>query len=343
MPYFDNIFQSQLDINKNLGNKFYIYSPFRRTPGLIFYAFQILFLFLSPFIFLVWPFVAKSRYKLIRVGKNVIFYNNAIHKKAIKENIKPDIKIDLKNLDNEEGIKWNVLRKKGFYKLYFKSILQFYRQYHKSLWFLFAGLKISDLVMVQIWFKSNRVNIQTIHFANHYDEWSTLFYKMAREYGFTRILYQHGIENQSSVFPKFKLGSLELLYCYSKDQADYFKKFIFDDIKRVIFFSPSIELNETKLSNTVLIVGHGMSQNYQNELKAIDHYLKNGMAVFYKPHPIFKKRTTTRQSQSFIFVNDVGYFPKVDKLVHFGSTLAHEYFKAHPEVEIINCERQLGN
>lgn len=188
--------------------------------------------------------------------------------------------------------------------------------------------------------------------AEHHDRWAVLldsYCEGVNKSGGDRIefvLVQHGLEFESTYEKMIELGlskglpyklkNLKVIYVYDFRQLEVFKRFIVCERSFCLgllfrFYSYKLPLVETGVNNkTVLIIGNVACEAFHLEL-----YLKLNdifsFTCFYKPHPVLGSSSNVI-SAGWIFIVDKDYFPLVDLVVSYPSTLANEYEAAGVKV-----------
>jgi hypothetical protein len=181
--------------------------------------------------------------------------------------------------------------------------------------------------------------------TEHYDRWAVLVDRAVRESrraspSFVNlIVVQHGAMgalnqeksiSRSSLNLPTKLRQVDELYAYNQDEADAFQAMVFANrnISRILgirFFKPTIELTGDLISDRkrLLIVGHPICEPFHIEifknLKNFEH-----VEIFYKPHPK-APMSAPLVSVGWKIIKDSNFFPRVDLLVSYPSTLVIEY------------------
>ena len=197
------------------------------------------------------------------------------------------------------------------------------------------------------WFLYKRV-IQKFNtnlvIAEHYDRWAVLsdicVAQGNKKYNSSNHLtiVQHGailglnVNNLNSI-SKLKLPymikNISYLYVYDTNSLDFFEKNVihssaFFNLKN-FFFTPEINLERVACSNkSVLIIGHPLSLDFHKKI-FFDLHKKN-IEVFYKPHPAMKKNISF-YNPKWHLISKADFFPEVDFLVSYPSTLVMEYKK----------------
>lgn len=181
--------------------------------------------------------------------------------------------------------------------------------------------------------------------AEHHDRWAV----MADCYCNTPAgiaaksaveLTQHGKES-SSTYEFFKIDSgakglpyklmnVVSLFVYSNEQLDVFLESIIrrDDKSRkflcIDYISQSIDLTKTEdLHPTILFVGHSICESFQMAL-CERLSLRHEICVYYKPHPT-AAHSQEAEDANWTIIQDKNFFPAVDFIISYPSTLVDEY------------------
>lgn len=183
--------------------------------------------------------------------------------------------------------------------------------------------------------------------AEHFDRWSiladqivNLMKRSGKESSLSVV--QHGLlgsltqvsgeeSKQNNLFIKHKLKSVSRLYAYDQNSADIFTQQIFaPELTRieVHFFKPQIQLQKSLLPGTsslkILFVGHPICENFQLQLLKKMTLENSDVQLYYKPHPTSAPHQSIRE-QKWVVIDDKGYFPEVNLLISYPSTLVSEY------------------
>lgn len=219
----------------------------------------------------------------------------------------------------------------GIYKYLNLEIL--FSSYFNSL-FLYKKLKMRGVdklqtIFSQDWLHSysilnNSNYLEEIWFANHYDRWAVLFdsFKCSK-----KVLVQHGILNKQTK-PPHLLRKINYAYLIHESQ----KKFIVGSVIKSDFdfetLKPSLILSEKGINDkfNVLIVGHA-TLYLENEYNLVRNLDKSKINLFLKPHPIltFESYIKWKDKHSYTLIEDPTFFPKVDLVISYESTLGLEY------------------
>ncbi len=197
------------------------------------------------------------------------------------------------------------------------------------------------------WFLHKRV-IQKFNanlvIAEHYDRWAVLtdicIAEGNKKYNSSNHLtiIQHGgvlglnVDNLNSILTlklPYMIKNISYLYVYDISSLNFFEKNVIHSSAlfslKSCFFTPVITLEKIECSNkSILIIGHPLSLDFH---KAIFFDLREkNIEVFYKPHPAMKKNTSF-YNPKWNSISKADFFPDVDFLVSYPSTLVVEYKK----------------
>lgn len=180
--------------------------------------------------------------------------------------------------------------------------------------------------------------------AEHHDRWAVLadFYAGMNFHEAVKtelVVVQHGLEHAETYqMMKVVTNGIGLPYRLKHIKVLY----LFDDKQREIFFeniiSPSVDsgvVDVRRISISlvlrhvpsekfrILFVGHPICENFQISLW---HSLETvaGLTCFYKPHPVANEGSRVHE-QSWALIKDPDFFPEVDLVVSYPSTLVKEY------------------
>ncbi|BBP60728.1 hypothetical protein [Pseudomonas sp. St316] len=176
--------------------------------------------------------------------------------------------------------------------------------------------------------------------TDHYDRWAVLVDRLVAEKKKAQsslTIVQHGslvglsstsMEATFSVKIPTRLGSVSKLYVYNEGAAEVFRKHILScgSLRRgleVECFKPGISLSPVSSDFSVLIVGHAICENFH--LFLYDQMVSNStIDFFYKPHPTVSPSREVR-ARGWYLIEQADFFPKVDLLISYPSTLVAEY------------------
>ena len=186
-----------------------------------------------------------------------------------------------------------------------KDILQVYVAYQ---WFL-----------VYLALSKKKDDIETLYFANHYDRWAVMFDQVFADKNI--VLVQHGILPENLILG-YKLKNLSKVFAFNDSSVEIFKKMF--DCSHTKFEKLDISLSLVEVNRerkTILIIGQPQSMNIEIEIAKT---LSNDFDVFVKPHPLYDS-SEYRKLDHLIVIDDVGFYPKVDLVLCYESTLGYEY------------------
>ncbi|EAZ1075825.1 hypothetical protein AIY08_11190, partial [Salmonella enterica] len=171
--------------------------------------------------------------------------------------------------------------------------------------------------------------------SEHYDRWAVLTDILCRMKRKQYILIQHGslmglkTKNFESFNLPYKLRAVSEIAVFNEVEFYLFSDYILSKIKNdglIIhyfqqpFFVSSIEKKEL----SVLIVGHSLCEREQLKIGELLATLSDEIVVYYKEHP--KARASEKvKMASWNFITDDNYFPDVDLVISYPSTLALQY------------------
>ena len=192
---------------------------------------------------------------------------------------------------------------------------------------------------------TNLISPGKIFIAEHHDRWAVMadsYCTDMKESGkdCSVELVQHGLEYRET-YEKidgftageglpYRLRSVASIYVYNEEQLHTFKKNILCERLgnatplQVNYLKHEIKLGEIKASDfSILFVGHPICRTFHiSLLRALKK--KTTAVCFYKPHPAAKEKHEI-QGVDWIVIDDPGFFPKVDLVVAYPSTLVNEY------------------
>lgn len=184
--------------------------------------------------------------------------------------------------------------------------------------------------------------------AEHFDRWALLADRLVAEQNGAKLsLTQHGAlggldSNEATKFPFIipnKLKSVSHLYVFSKPSEQVFLEYVLQGaVPEVSSYSLSLDLQEIEGNKLkVLFVGHTICEDFHVQLfKKISEI--GEISAYYKPHPLSQPSDKIKQL-NWQIIHEKSYFPKVDILVSYPSTLVEEYgtFGIHAIVHSLNA------
>lgn len=190
----------------------------------------------------------------------------------------------------------------------------------------------------------SRLEGSSFYTAEHFDRWAVMADRLKN-----LTLIQHGALggiSKNTEFPfalYYKLKNVRHLFIFNQQAEKIFVESILERLPlKISNFKLSIELqevNDDKLS--VLFIGHTLCENFQIALfqKIVE---RKEVLVFYKPHPL-SNSSESISKQGWKVIKDKTFFPRVDIVVSYPSTLVDEYalWEIPAVVHAINAD--LGN
>jgi len=223
------------------------------------------------------------------------------------------------------------------YLTYIFSVLVFIKRYRKNIWFLKSIVLIPE--MISLYAYLNRSNVSEIYMANQFDRWAYLLSSSAIENGCYLELRQHGVTDDEFI-PKMKIPMVNKLVVYDEKELVYFESRVVDKIIDTVIIPPKLNLASLERDSfNILIAASGSYEHSDYEVTLIKIFVErfNGK-VFFKPHPLLTNKRVVELSRmdDFHYISDKNYFPDVDVMIHFSSTLATEYRNTSDRVKIYN-------
>jgi len=196
-----------------------------------------------------------------------------------------------------------------------------------------------------------KINPGCVITAEHHDRWAILvdiYCGIRKAHGFSSsmVVVQHGLEFSKTYERMVDLGLSEGLPCKLKNLSTLY---VYDDNQRNIFYNYIIcssvsglpiathyyayrlMLSDSGLpGKSILIVGYARCEQFHLDLYMSLRSLAS-FNCFYKPHPTLKP-SSLLLSAGWILIEDKDYFPRVDLVVSYPSTLVAEYMAAGVDV-----------
>lgn len=195
----------------------------------------------------------------------------------------------------------------------------------------------------------SKVSAKTYICTEHFDRWAILLDCALQEKNEMRgvgcrfMLFQHGILKRLSADGKHYINDFEFnlpsrlsmvtdIYAYDQESIDVFRNNIISDcvvISEIKFNVVSVGFslvseslfNKNGIVKSVLLVGHPLC--FEQQL-TIYKNISELAFVYYKPHPTVMP-SDDMLTVGWEVIKDKDYFPKVDFLISYPSTLVVEY------------------
>lgn len=183
----------------------------------------------------------------------------------------------------------------------------------------------------------------TVVTAEHYDRWAVLAdrsvmrSKLNTKKVKNLVLIQHGVMSDLSASSgqvgmmldlPTRLASVDFLYCYNdREKLAFMKNVISPDclnIKTSLFQMPfSVASLGDSRTPSILFVGHSICESFHVSLlfKICEQCECD---IYYKPHPK-TKMSAELYGFKWTVIDDEKFYPKVDLLISYPSTLVEEY------------------
>lgn len=338
----ENEYEMDVYFNRKLNNKYMFFRPYtKKNHNFFMFLFESLFSF---FLLLFSFAIPMINFKLIRLchegnSKNVIFIPSlkarSIHDDINVDTSKFDSEISFFNGDEKEKKRFN----SGDYTLYLYCVFLFFKKYFNSPWFYRSILLIPEMIaLVSCLRKSKTTNIAM---TNQLDRWAYLISSFSKINDCSLSLYQHGTVI-GEFKPKNKLPIVDVLYSYNQAERDFFKSNIIDCVYDCIYLKPKIKLSEISHESSLLIIGSGSIEHSSIEVETVKYLMSNKLFfVYIKPHPnlLVNRNYSDFDKERLSIISDNCFFPNVDVVIHFGSTLAIEYKNSKESIRVIELNK----
>lgn len=189
----------------------------------------------------------------------------------------------------------------------------------------------------------DRINFANCWMAEHFDRWAVLLDSYVEDRKDIKLhLVQHGtlaslgVESKFAYSLPYKLRNVTYLYVFNEASKAIFLENVLCRVPtKTSFYKPILHLSEVDGEQTkVLVVGHRVCEVFHLELiKMLNAHVD--VQVFYKPHPLVAPSENVKKFP-WNMINDKSYFPRVDIVVSYPSTLAEEYQAADIPV-VVHC------
>lgn len=335
--YADNLFNIQSKIKEELGCNFI--KPFKFKSRFIRYSFAIkpiifliinlwglLNLFWSCFQFLIYLIKYLSSKKK-KIGTNLALEYSGRFRQLLNDVKDIDTnKLEFVSFNKSDDVVsiFQLISIKLLFVSFFQSILapfwlksivdtgyQKILSYSSFKWFMtFNALKDKKF--------------DNIYFANHYDRWAVLFDKLCSK---RIILLQHGVLNEKFV-PPTKLKNVSVLYSYNDLEKEKFESSILDNFNGEYFYlNRNIDLQPLKGSyKTKVLFISCLPLTFAKEKELLSLFSPDTL-VCIKTHPVYQVEPYFDLKREFDIelITEKDFFPDVDFVISYKSTLAFEY------------------
>lgn len=227
---------------------------------------------------------------------------------------------------------------------------------YKNKYLSFQSYAVMSWMMT--WFTLIKLKPSKIYTSEHHDRWAVLIDSYvglsSTQQKCNFSLVQHGKEYEQTYVKMeeisaeeglpYRLRNVNKLYLYDKNQLMIFKDRILSKSNcvdlEVIYISAKLGLVALDLEvKSILIVGHSFCEAIHTKL--YQDFLKfKKFKVFYKPHPTVIASNFAK-SLAWEYIEDKNYFPRVDLVISYPSTLVDEYEAEGVKVIVhdfnINC------
>lgn len=219
-----------------------------------------------------------------------------------------------------------------------------FRIFRESLLTLFGYIKFFPCLqpVYNVWdYYEVKVSLEKIapnnrlYFSNQSDRWALLFDEIKSN---GKTLLQHGIALNWGKVP-YMLHQVDEFYAISNQTWQDAYNYILDSIPSLKIMRPTIELKEVKNEGiTVLIVSE--ITHIKLEERIIKFLNEKGVIIYLKKHPYLTNDMCyleLQQQYGFRYITDK-FFPKVDFVISYFSTLAYEYMAWDIPVYVYDSE-----
>tara|TARA_B110001454_G_scaffold73272_1_gene70953 strand:- start:10533 stop:11744 length:1212 start_codon:yes stop_codon:yes gene_type:complete len=167
--------------------------------------------------------------------------------------------------------------------------------------------------------------------TDHYDRWA-LMADYLREVSYSKLtIIQHGVlavgETSFDVLIPKKLSGVDSLYFFDElSKAVFIEKIFSPSLNpRFVNFNNGLELTALDVDcPSILIVGCPVSFDFHLALSDYINLNIDEIKIFYKPHPTSIGYGRSK-NKHWVWVDDVDYFPEVDLVISYPSSLATQY------------------
>lgn len=171
--------------------------------------------------------------------------------------------------------------------------------------------------------------------SEHYDRWAVLIDIISGKRQNRYTLVQHGSLKalDSSAYLAFqipyKLNHVGKIVVFDEVEYKFFADKILDpnlaEIIEVEYSKPKLYLTEvTSNQLKLLFIGHSLCEKEQLKICSQINKKINNCTIYYKEHPKARASLDVRDF-NFNFITDDRFFPVVDIVISYPSTLAYQY------------------
>lgn len=184
----------------------------------------------------------------------------------------------------------------------------------------------------------SKFNNKNVYFSNHFDRWAIMFDNINFS---KRTILQHGVINHATV-PPIKLGNIDEFYCFNDVQFDLFVKNVFKSTPLKYYLKFDLKLKDVLGKNSVLIISC-LPITYKRDVEILKYFLDGNFNIFLKPHPVYSIEPYEKIQKTFRFdlIRDKDFFPNVDYVISYDSTLGFEYEVIGKTVIYINDDKNI--
>ncbi len=178
-----------------------------------------------------------------------------------------------------------------------------------------------EFFLVMFALKDIKKFIDTIYYCNHFDRWAVLIDNIF--FDKELILIQHGVLPES-ISLDYKSINVSRVFTFNKTNKERFIKYVLARKSKTTFTEMDVSLELQPVNHnkkTILLIGQPHS--IKNEIEIIKR-IKDNYIVYVKPHPGFSS-TPYEKIINIILIEQRHYYPKVDLVLNYESTLGIEY------------------
>jgi hypothetical protein len=173
--------------------------------------------------------------------------------------------------------------------------------------------------------------------SEHFDRFAVLIDSIAQNKNNKITMIQHGLIGNTTdpddILYKLnlptRLNCVSKLYAYDTNSEYFFRNNVFAHSHNnidVSYFTPKLTVTNIGFRDVpkILFVGHtGCEELHSFILRSLK--MKINIKAYYKPHPTENIHLNFLKKQNWIIINERDFFPSVDLLVSYPSTLTKEY------------------
>lgn len=344
--YFPRLYKHSRFLDKSYTKVFFVFLFF--VWPLVFLVVNLFFLahFIKMKLFLS---VRCVNYEYFKSGFSGVFFASSdlaveLYDKVDKRDCailhRPGGKKDSSDLKNKNLDSLELLTISELVKIYFQvssiSLMFFSDSRKRNIQFFLLYLYEVLIVAEALRKLSKKSGLDELSITDHYDRWMVLSDFLRNERLFSSLtIIQHGVlalndANDFDVLIPNKFENVDCLYYFDDVSKVVFEDFIFNSPENVRFKKYSNHINLRPIGSignasiSILIVGSPLCFNFHEKISFAISERYRSVYILYKPHPT---QPTFGKNKACVWhwIDDSNFFPKVDFVISYPSSLAVQY------------------